>query len=282
MSLVKKEPGSTTESSCWSSGGTSDKSAQNNQPNNSRPPLKQKTENVPTSTAIDSDSKKNILSKYMLSPHNAHTNAVKKEPGSSTDQDSPLRIRANPAKKKIGKPVHTEKEMAKKQALMKEQGLQSASSSFNLQLIDPKAVRGLANESDNFSPDRGKQNRNVIEIPKNPGKYEKLNLRLNETDGTESAKYYDEVFSEAEWKQECIDLATYDISQWILKGQDILKEQHALMCRMVQARIKLSHRFQVISDIINERAELLIQQGEILDAKLTKVQDLGKEILDLL
>ncbi|CDO92079.1 unnamed protein product [Kluyveromyces dobzhanskii CBS 2104] len=282
MSLVKKEAGSTTESPNWSPAANQDKHAPNHHPNNSRPPLKQKTENVPTSTASDIDSKKQLLSKYLIGANETETVLVKKEPGSSSGHLSPLRIKSHLSKKKIGKPVHTEKPTDKGHLTSIGQGVQLADSSCTLQLIDPKTVKVGAGKNGNSSPIGHKPNATIEKVPRYPGKYEELKLRLNEPDVSESAAFYEEVFSRAEWKQECIQLARCDMSQWVLKGQDILKEQHALMCRMIQARIKLSHRFQVVTDIINERASLLMQEGDVLGEKLKKVQHLGREILDLL
>ena len=72
------------------------------------------------------------------------------------------------------------------------------------------------------------------------------------------------------------------MGEWVTMGQTLLAEQKQLMGRMIKARIDLSHRFEVITDIINERAQVLNTQGDALEAKLNKVQTLAKEILALL
>lgn len=218
----------------------------------SRPPLKQKPIN-----AAEADSgakvKKELLSRFLIEPNSP--SKVKKEPATSTE----LLSSVVPKKKKIEKPAH-ENNFRKKEK-----------STFDNKL--------LLNEHVNFEPTK------LIvtqDVPKKPGAYEIIRGKINEKGDNEDNEYYNEVFSMAEWKDECIDLAKCSMNEWICVGQELLLEQQRLMSKMVHARIQLSHRFQVITELINERAGSLLNQGDLLEEKLRKVQTLGKEILELL
>lgn len=317
--MIKKEPGISNAVSSW----LEKPSQQVNQPKseNSRPPLKQKAENIQTDPVPSkgADAKNQLLSQFMMITGNSANNApqVKKEPGSYAPNESSPKSSStimHPAKHKIGKPIHTERiansnkpKTTENSAAIVASAIQDSTQS-NSPLAKFKIEEGAANKSViTNTPVHNKQetksvNKSVVKStekpsnkvhnklatksvtnpPQNPGKYEKLIKRLNEKEDEENPDYYEEVFTHAEWKKECIDLAKCDMTEWIDKGQELLKEQQAIMSRMVLARIKLSHRFQVVTNIINERAELLAKQGNLMDAKLKKVQVLGKEILELL
>lgn len=122
--------------------------------------------------------------------------------------------------------------------------------------------------------------------PLNPGPYDVVANALHEADiRKETASYYQEVFKDVKDEVEqkaCINFAKMDLQQWISLGQSLQEEHISIMGRFIESRIRLSEKFRVITKLINDRAIALNAQGEILDQKLRKIQDLGREILEII
>lgn len=95
----------------------------------------------------------------------------------------------------------------------------------------------------------------------------------------------DEVYNSLEQIEEqdfYHDVASWTLAEWIGCGQTLLEEYMGFVGDLVQKRMELSIRFQTITNVINERATALNKQDEILDEKLNKIKNLGKEILDII
>lgn len=120
-----------------------------------------------------------------------------------------------------------------------------------------------------------------------PGKYSPIVLPLyepqNATDWHDKGKddLFQDIEQEAE-KEYCQTTSNLSLSEWIVKGQGLLNSQTTLIGELIQKRIELSNKFRAITTVINERAEALNIQGQILDEKLNKIRSLGKEILNII
>ncbi|AMD21624.1 HFL232Cp [Eremothecium sinecaudum] len=118
---------------------------------------------------------------------------------------------------------------------------------------------------------------------KDPGPYQNIESLLYEQNNTLfEAENYQEIFTQAEDTEQYCRVASLDFQEWSAMGQEILEEQRELMEKMVANRAKLSHKFQVITRIINDRAQVLMDQGNRFQKKLERIQSLGKEILDMI
>ncbi|CEP63686.1 Ecm11p LALA0_S09e00232g [Lachancea lanzarotensis] len=157
----------------------------------------------------------------------------------------------------------------------------------NLNLLPLNTTVGNDNDSD-FDVTDLKDPPSPLQCasPLKPDPYQPLLLDLHESDlETESQSYYDEVFREVKDESEraaLVEFAKMDIRTWTASGDKLQQEQHAVLVRLVEARMRLSAKFKVITDLVNERALALTDQGLLLDRKLKRIQDLGKEILDIL
>ncbi|AET39176.1 Ecm11p Ecym_4097 [Eremothecium cymbalariae DBVPG len=121
------------------------------------------------------------------------------------------------------------------------------------------------------------------EPKKDPGSFQAIEQLLYEYDKSqENSENYEEVFGQVEEPTEYARVATLDFQKWAETGQEILKEHQELMAKMVANRAKLSYKFQVITQVINERAEVLMKQGTQFQEKLERIQTLGREILDII
>ncbi|SCU94400.1 LADA_0G08306g1_1 [Lachancea dasiensis] len=123
-------------------------------------------------------------------------------------------------------------------------------------------------------------------LPTNPGPYAPVKAGLYEQSSKgEDKKYYEDVFHEVqdqEEKHSCIAFAEMNLNTWIKAGEELQLEHKRILARLIKARMGLSEKFRVITDLINKRASALNAQGQILDLKLRRIQDLGKEILDII
>ncbi|QLG72819.1 hypothetical protein HG535_0D05280 [Zygotorulaspora mrakii] len=119
-----------------------------------------------------------------------------------------------------------------------------------------------------------------------PGEYFPITRFLYElhTSDEDSQKKND-LFADIEQDKErkfCQKTSQYSLSKWIEEGQNLMNRQTNLIGELVRERIELSHKFRVITTIINQRAEALNGRGDILDEKLNKIKSLGKEILNII
>lgn len=134
-------------------------------------------------------------------------------------------------------------------------------------------------DTDISSLDSGKQQLETL------GAYTPINKLLYESnndfrEGSDQALFQD-LEHESERKF-CREASKWPLAEWIDQGQVLLKAHTNLVGQLVQQRIELSHKFQAITTVINERADALNKQGEILDEKMTKIENLGKEILNII
>lgn len=121
------------------------------------------------------------------------------------------------------------------------------------------------------------------EAKKDPGEFQKIEYLLHEFNvDNECEESYEDVFTQTEDPKQYAHVASMNFQQWIEIGNEILAEHQELMSKMISNRANLSYKFQVITRIINERAQMLMNQGAQFEAKLERIQSIGKEILDII
>ncbi|CCD26352.1 Ecm11p NDAI_0H01780 [Naumovozyma dairenensis CBS 421] len=79
-----------------------------------------------------------------------------------------------------------------------------------------------------------------------------------------------------------LKIANWSLDEWIECGEKLQNDYRQLVYKLVKERMELSYKFQVITSVINDRASALNQQGKVLDEKLIKIKELGKEILNII
>ncbi|QLL30767.1 hypothetical protein HG536_0A05820 [Torulaspora globosa] len=107
--------------------------------------------------------------------------------------------------------------------------------------------------------------------------YESSSKSLNESE----APLFQDLDQESERKF-CREAGQWSLDEWISQGQMLLNAHTSLVGQLVRERIELSGKFRAITSVINDRAEALNRQGQLLDEKLRKIENLGKEILDII
>lgn len=171
--------------------------------------------------------------------------------------------------------------------------------------IDPPAVivsakqsggvKRPAHESPSKPPKKRELNERVREIsnsaeikkerikaqPENPGKYIPIDEVLYESRGKESGSLFQDLEQQSE-RDFCGLAASWTLKEWIEQGQQLLDAHTRLIGRLVQHRIELSLKLQVITSAVNDRAAALNEQGLLVDQKLEKIKTLGEEILHII
>lgn len=123
------------------------------------------------------------------------------------------------------------------------------------------------------------------QLLENPGTYIPMKKLLYDSNNDYSESSGERLFQDLEQESErkyCCEASKWPLAEWIDQGQTLLQEHTKLVGQLVQQRVELSQKFQAITTIINERAEALKNQGEIVEEKMTKIENLGKEILDII
>ncbi|CCH60649.1 hypothetical protein TBLA_0D01420 [Henningerozyma blattae CBS 6284] len=115
---------------------------------------------------------------------------------------------------------------------------------------------------------------------KSPGPYNPIeNLiyeRLNES------KMNEDIFVELtndEDRKICHDISELNLMDWIKFSEEIMNENQMIINEIIQERINISLKFQVITNLINQRAMILNKQGKLIDKKVERVKNLSNEIL---
>ncbi|KAL6946446.1 hypothetical protein ACO0RG_000598 [Hanseniaspora osmophila] len=133
---------------------------------------------------------------------------------------------------------------------------------------------------------------------RDPGKYHAINELLydrptvteNEafedqsTRGKKSLSYID-LFQDVGDTQAQEVFASYgalSLEQWVQTGLDMNAKHQALLEKIIVSRLKLSYKFKVITDLLNEKAQELNQNADLINEKLNKIKDLGNEILNIM
>lgn len=114
-----------------------------------------------------------------------------------------------------------------------------------------------------------------------PGPYTPIDKLLYETRGEESASLFRDLEQQSE-RDFCSLAASWTLAEWIEEGQHLLDTHTRLISRLVQHRIELSLKLQVITSAVNDRAAALNEQGLLVDRKLEKIKNLGEEILHII
>lgn len=120
---------------------------------------------------------------------------------------------------------------------------------------------------------------------KNPGSYVPITEMLYDStsktlDNSEAPLFQD---LEQEFEQKyCQEASQWSLTEWINEGQVLLNAHTKLVAQLVRERIELSGKFRAITSVINDRAEALNKQGQLLDEKQKKIETLGKEILNII
>ncbi|KAL6950039.1 hypothetical protein ACO0QE_000709 [Hanseniaspora vineae] len=138
----------------------------------------------------------------------------------------------------------------------------------------------------------------VVNDCKDPGEYHAINELLfdrpvlsdsgtidGQSGGSKETPSYIDLFQDVGDKQAQGIFAKYgalSLEQWVQTGLNMNTKHQALIEKIIIARIKLSHKFKVITDLLNERAQELNQNGELINEKLVKIKDLGNEILNIM
>lgn len=125
-------------------------------------------------------------------------------------------------------------------------------------------------------------------IPINPGNFTPIKQLLfdrKETGYEEREKLYAELFEDADSNDEleyCKEVVQYPLNKWLQAGQEFTLEHQQLMKEVIQARLELSYKFEVIAKTMNDRCQALIHQEDHLDNKLKQIKDIAKNMLDIL
>ncbi|QLQ78330.1 hypothetical protein HG537_0A05770 [Torulaspora globosa] len=120
---------------------------------------------------------------------------------------------------------------------------------------------------------------------KTPGPYRPITEMLYESSSKSLNESEAPLFQDLEQESErkfCREAAQWSLDEWISQGQMLLNAHTSLVGQLVRERIELSGKFRAITSVINDRAEALNRQGQLLDEKLKKIENLGKEILDII
>ncbi|AQZ12540.1 ECM11 (YDR446W) [Zygosaccharomyces parabailii] len=117
--------------------------------------------------------------------------------------------------------------------------------------------------------------------PETPGKYIPIDEVLYESRGKESGSLFQDLEQQSE-RDFCSSAASWTLNEWIEQGQQLLDAHTRLIGRLVQHRIELSLKLQVITSAVNDRAAALNEQGLLVDQKLEKIKTLGEEILHII
>lgn len=80
----------------------------------------------------------------------------------------------------------------------------------------------------------------------------------------------------------CQKFAQFDLDEWLDYGDSLVLEHQKLIHELAKLRVELSYKFQIITDVINDRADTLIQQSDHIDDKLKQIKDIAKNILNVL
>ncbi|KAM3160551.1 ECM11 domain-containing protein [Lachancea thermotolerans] len=253
--------------------------------NNSRSALKEKTVNIqailkkPTPVDEQRDQKASKRFQSHESPSiSAPTSAIK-------EHKQPV-VKTEPSSISLTHPAPTfEQDLAQSPTAKKQKRAQTPSSI-------PLLKQEVAPLTPNMPPARKQTKENskaktsARVLSSDPGPYKPVVSALHEVNpNVETREYYCEVFQEVQNNTErsaCVDFAKMDLKSWISAGQVLQQEHAAILGRLVEARMRLNSKFKVITDLINDRAAALNAQGGILDQKLRRIQDLGKEILDII
>lgn len=119
----------------------------------------------------------------------------------------------------------------------------------------------------------------------NPGPYVPITGMLYESKSKSlndpEAPLFQDLDQESERKF-CREASQWSLDEWISEGQLLLNAHTNLVGQLVRERIALSGKFRAITSVINDRAEALNSQDQLLDEKLKKIETLGKEILDII
>ncbi|SCV05655.1 LANO_0H12266g1_1 [Lachancea nothofagi CBS 11611] len=288
MNVIKSEPGSKqiplTDVPCK----TPDKNVSPARRSDSRPPLKEKIANlrpVTKNSGTISEIKRQTISQFFQSTDQGTGRSpqenkllIKTETSTMPSVEKSITAQASANKKTKNDLESDDSPVSKKLKVDKLQGKvlsikADLPSTSPLEANSPKA-RNVEKPQTLPSP------------PSNPGSFQPVTSTLHEANAkTETREYYDEVFREVEDPEEknaCVKFAKMDLKTWIMTGQILQQEHQLILARLIEARMRLSEKFKVITDLINDRALALNAQGRILDQKLRKIQDLGKEILDII
>lgn len=126
----------------------------------------------------------------------------------------------------------------------------------------------------------------AVEKPlKTPGPYRPITEMLYECSSKSLNESEAPLFQDLDQESErkfCREAAQWSLDEWISQGQMLLNAHTSLVGQLVRERIELSAKFRAITSVINDRAEALNRQGQLLDEKLKKIENLGKEILDII
>ncbi|CCE62896.1 hypothetical protein TPHA_0D02590 [Tetrapisispora phaffii CBS 4417] len=131
-------------------------------------------------------------------------------------------------------------------------------------------------------------NKNPKEIKcVSPGPYKPSTSFLYEIANSEQLEYTElkDIFqniNETEDKDYVFDVSNMTLDTWVEEGQKNISEYRELISQLVKKRIEFSIRFQLITDIINQRANALNEKGLLLDDKLKKIKEIGDEILNII
>ncbi|CCC70611.1 hypothetical protein NCAS_0F01270 [Naumovozyma castellii] len=168
---------------------------------------------------------------------------------------------------------------------------ESASSTKSSKKLNVMVVEGSSPHKEKLSS--LKENRvpvkknNDLDVIENPGEYPQINKLLYESSKKEPVdkEGFMSVLPGVEQEDEInfgIQVCNWSLDEWIECGQHLHEEYGVLVTELIKQRIELSVKFEVVTSVINQRAEALNCQGKILDDKLIKIKELGKEILNII
>ncbi|CCK69382.1 Ecm11p KNAG_0C02710 [Huiozyma naganishii CBS 8797] len=118
-----------------------------------------------------------------------------------------------------------------------------------------------------------------------PGVFKKIDHKLYEREialaHDDNTQLFEGITDENELKF-CHENASFGLIDWMDRGEELIEENRTLMKNLVQTRIDLSHKFLILSEVINARAEALEMQGERIDGKLKQIKDIANNILNVI
>ncbi|CUS23464.1 LAQU0S10e00958g1_1 [Lachancea quebecensis] len=252
--------------------------------NNSRSALKEKTVNIqailkkpaPADEQKDRNASKHFQDRDLPS-QSAPTGTIKGFKSA---------VKAEPPSVFLTHPVPTSKQDLAQSPTVKKQKLDQTPSPALLVKQEVAPLTPNMPPAHKQTKDNSKAKASARMPSSDPGLYKPVVSALHEVNPVvETREYYCEVFREVQNDTErsaCVDFAKMDLNSWISAGHVLQQEHAAILGRLVEARMRLNGKFKVITDLINDRAAALNAQGNILDQKLRRIQDLGKEILDII
>lgn len=115
--------------------------------------------------------------------------------------------------------------------------------------------------------------------------YDREDFTDNNDNNHDKELLFNELFDNMEPNDDlnyCKQIVTKSLNEWIKEGEVLTNENKCLIKQLIKARLELSYKFQIITNIMNQRVESLLIYENHLDGKLKQIKTIAKNMLDIL